>query len=324
MAAIGEYVEDAQPREEDPVVEHVEDAQPRREEPVVEAALEGEAALECGICSDVLKDGAPVHGLPCAHAFHLECLDAYGKARGMNFERLPCPTCKKIPIELAQQGIRQRADMRIMQARANRIAGRHVHIPEAVVNQLVIGEADPVPVGDPVEMDEPVAEPVPFDDPDPVVDPVLLDEPVADPVLLDEPVADPVVAMVPEADPPVDAAAPVEPAADPPVEPPLGNDTDTEKEDSDDEALLGLQLPPAGDGAAPAKGPAKGKATAAPTAAPTAGPTAAPSEHVDTDSEAYGPYERDYEDYEYDVDENEDGAYHGPLVAYIRLPRRAG
>ena len=170
------------------------------------------------------------------------------------------------------------------------------------------------------------------DDPDPVVEPVHMfggRVPVADPVLLDEPVADPVpydepVAMVPEADPPVDAAAPVEPAADPPVEPPLGNDTDTEKEDSDDEALLGLQLPPAGDGAAPAKGPAKGKATAAPTAAPTAGPTAAPSEHVDTDSEAYGPYERDYEDYEYDVDENEDGAYHGPLVAYIRLPRRAG
>ena len=59
-------------------------------------------------------------------------------------------------------------------------------------------------------------------------------------------------------------------------------------------------------------------------------------QHVDTDPEAYGPYGRDYENEDENEaenedenedeteDETEDYEYHGPLVAYIRLPRRAG
>ena len=220
MAAIGEYHEDAQPR-----------AGNQPDEPMGESP-------ECGICSDVLKDGCPVHGLPCAHVFHLECLDAYGQARGMHFEKLPCPTCKKIPLDLAKQGIRQRAEMR-MQARAQM----------ALEGPFAAGVMMPVPDGQ-----------FPFDD-EPV-EPVHMEAewPVADVPMVPE--AD--RAMVPEADPPVDAAAPVEPAADPPVEPLLAIDAD-----SDDEALRNLQLPPAGEGAAHAELPApadvpraKGKAKA--------------------------------------------------------------
>ena len=181
------------------IVEHHEDAQAREGDE--------EEALECGVCADILNDGCPVHALPCAHTFHLECLQSYGEARGKHFEGLPCPTCKKIPNDLAKQGIQQRAEMRMLARGEPKARARGAMAGAQVVN-----------------VDPPVAA-----DADPAVD--------ADPPVADPPVAAPLLGE----DPP--AGQPNPPVADPPAnpeDPPAGQPDP----DSDDENLADLQDEP--------------------------------------------------------------------------------
>ena len=207
-------------------VEHHEDAQPREEE----------EEKTCSICSDILMDGAAVHGLPCAHVFHLECLDAYGNARGQHFERLPCPTCKKVPVNLAQQGLRQRQR-------------------EAMEMQMQAAPA--------IDVDAPAPE----------ADPPMV--PLAEPPLAEPPLAEPPLAEPPLAEQAVPADPPLAEPPHLVIENPPDNDTDLEDSDNEALQPLraeGGAAPAAAKakakGKAKAKAKAKGKAKAADVAMP--------------------------------------------------------
>jgi hypothetical protein len=43
----------------------------------------------CAICLSVIEDGVHVRGLPCGHAFHVDCVDNW-----LLWRRLCCPLCK--------------------------------------------------------------------------------------------------------------------------------------------------------------------------------------------------------------------------------------
>ena len=55
----------------------------------------------CAVCQDVLNDGAAKESLPCAHQFHTECIESWGKATnpGGSWIDVPCPICKTVPRE---------------------------------------------------------------------------------------------------------------------------------------------------------------------------------------------------------------------------------
>jgi len=44
----------------------------------------------CAICLSIIEDGVQVRGLPCAHAFHVECVDKWLLWR----RSCCCPVCK--------------------------------------------------------------------------------------------------------------------------------------------------------------------------------------------------------------------------------------
>ena len=51
---------------------------------------------ECLVCLQRLA-GEEVQGLPCAHAFHKECLDEYMRVKGISdMALLRCPTCRSV------------------------------------------------------------------------------------------------------------------------------------------------------------------------------------------------------------------------------------
>ncbi|KAJ5598526.1 RING finger domain protein [Penicillium hordei] len=43
----------------------------------------------CAICLSIIEDGVQVRGLPCDHAFHVDCVDKW-----LLWRRPCCPVCK--------------------------------------------------------------------------------------------------------------------------------------------------------------------------------------------------------------------------------------
>ena len=53
----------------------------------------------CVICQQPLvdDDGSVVEALPCAHAYHEECLKNYAEIKGLPKEDIPCAKCNLVP-----------------------------------------------------------------------------------------------------------------------------------------------------------------------------------------------------------------------------------
>jgi hypothetical protein len=53
----------------------------------------------CPICL-VAIDKEDVQHLPCAHKFHLECLETYADTKGEHWADMKCVKCKTIPSDV--------------------------------------------------------------------------------------------------------------------------------------------------------------------------------------------------------------------------------
>lgn len=47
------------------------------------------SSFACAICLNIIEDGVQVRGLPCGHAFHVDCVDKW-----LLWHRPCCPLCK--------------------------------------------------------------------------------------------------------------------------------------------------------------------------------------------------------------------------------------
>ena len=59
---------------------------------------------QCAICHDCISEDEENRFLPCAHNFHLDCLEAYARAKQTDVDNLPCPECRIIPSHAASDG----------------------------------------------------------------------------------------------------------------------------------------------------------------------------------------------------------------------------
>ena len=58
----------------------------------------------CLICHHAITPGQDVF-LPCAHRYHMYCMEAYGDAQGCSWQQLPCPACKSVPAHHGDDSI---------------------------------------------------------------------------------------------------------------------------------------------------------------------------------------------------------------------------
>ena len=57
--------------------------------------------LTCQICTlELMDEDADVHGLPCGHLYHQECLAAHASVQKCTIHDLRCPVCKLAPREV--------------------------------------------------------------------------------------------------------------------------------------------------------------------------------------------------------------------------------
>ena len=76
---------------------------------------------QCIICQCAIDDQGDREVLPCAHKFHLTCLEEYGATAGKSYLDLPCGMCKLVPSILLSQPLSPGAVENLMEQETQEI-----------------------------------------------------------------------------------------------------------------------------------------------------------------------------------------------------------